>query len=38
MVHGLSLLLIEERLPVPRSDHDAFVEQVTSGFAQLLER
>jgi AcrR family transcriptional regulator len=38
MVHGLSLLLIEERLPVPRSDHDAFVEQVTSGFTQLLER
>lgn len=38
MIHELSLLLTEQRLPVPSAELDEFTEQVTRGFVELFER
>lgn len=38
MVHGLSLLLIEGRLQVPRADRDKFIHEVTGRLAEMLQR
>jgi AcrR family transcriptional regulator len=37
IVHGLSLLLVERRLPVPGERHEALAAEVTAAFTRLLE-